>query len=221
MNKVKRVKYGRTRHLSVSQGYSNDDKVASRDEVIKALVGKRVIITEKMDGESSTIYPDGFTHARSVDSRHHDSRTLIKGIAASIGYQLNEGMRVCGENLFAKHSIEYHALPAYFLIYNIWQDDTCLDWDKTVDWATRLGLLAVPVIFDGIWETEEKAVSLWENYIATLPPNQESEGFVVRIADAFERKDFKDCVFKYVRSNHVQSSDHWMSSEMVVNSLSK
>ena len=31
-----------------------------------------------MDGENSTIYPDGYTHARSIDSAHHPSRSHLK-----------------------------------------------------------------------------------------------------------------------------------------------
>lgn len=36
-----------------------------------------VVITEKMDGENTTLYRDGL-HARSLDSRHHPSRNWVK-----------------------------------------------------------------------------------------------------------------------------------------------
>ena len=36
------------------------------------------------------------------------------------------------------------------------------------------------------------------------------EGYVVRVADSFSYKDFKQSVVKYVRANHVTTTKHWM-----------
>ena len=63
-------KYGRTYYLPISPGATSDDKVmASLDGL---MVGD-LLVTEKMDGENSTIHQGG-SHARSPDSRYHPSR---------------------------------------------------------------------------------------------------------------------------------------------------
>ena len=61
-----KYKYPRTYHLPFSKGYTSDDKVLKND---LHLIGKEIIITEKMDGENTSIYNSGF-HARSIDSLH-------------------------------------------------------------------------------------------------------------------------------------------------------
>ena len=54
-----RVKYPRTYHLPWSEGRTDDDKVLSDDS---QFIGKYVVVTEKMDGENTTIYSDGYLH---------------------------------------------------------------------------------------------------------------------------------------------------------------
>ena len=71
-------KYGRTFHLPQSPGATSDDKVM---DSIAALESGTLIITEKMDGENTTIHAGG-CHARSPDSRYHPSRDWVKAFAA-------------------------------------------------------------------------------------------------------------------------------------------
>src|SRR3546814_8478297 len=78
-------------------------------DTLAAFEGKRVIVTEKMDGENTTLYRD-YIHARSVDGRSHPSRDWVKQFRSGIAADIPEDWRVCGENLFAKHSIHYTAL---------------------------------------------------------------------------------------------------------------
>lgn len=106
-----RYKYPRTPHLPWSPGRSADD-VSWLDT--SALVGCGVVVTEKMDGENTTLYREGL-HARSVDSRHHPSRAWIKAFHAQWRHLIPPGWRFCGENLFAEHSIRYDSLPSYFI----------------------------------------------------------------------------------------------------------
>lgn len=68
------VKYPRTWHLPWSQGKTKDDKTLANCEHFQ---GKRVIVTEKMDGENCTIYKN-YIHARSIDGRDHWSRSWVK-----------------------------------------------------------------------------------------------------------------------------------------------
>ena len=55
---MERIKYPRTYHLPYSQS-KTDDKTLSNDDQFK---GMEVVVTIKMDGENTTIYPDGYIH---------------------------------------------------------------------------------------------------------------------------------------------------------------
>jgi len=100
------VKYSRTHHLPWSPGITDDDRVLTS---LNPFIGNRVIVTAKQDGECTTIYSD-YSHARSVDSGNHPSRAYIRYLQGKIGHDIPEGWRVCGENLYAQHSIAYENL---------------------------------------------------------------------------------------------------------------
>jgi len=123
------VKYPRTYHLPWSQGITNDDRTSS---AMNNWIGKRVIATEKMDGENTSMYPTGI-HARSVDGRHHSSRDWVKNYWGGIAHNIPPGMRVCGENMFAEHSIKYDELESYFYGFSVWDQTTCLSWDESIE----------------------------------------------------------------------------------------
>ena len=122
-------KYGRTYHLPISPGATSDDKVMT---ALDGLISNDLIVTEKMDGENTTIHSGG-SHARSPDSRHHPSRDWLKAFAAGISLQLAEGERIVGENLYARHSIIYEELPSYFLGFAWIVDGLVQSWDATVE----------------------------------------------------------------------------------------
>jgi hypothetical protein len=206
-----RVKYPRTRHLPNSPGASADDVHLSD---LSELLAGEVVLTEKMDGENTTIGP-GYVHARSVDSAGHPSRTWVRALAGQLAAEIPAGMRVCGENLYARHSIGYQQLSSYFLVFNIWQDDTCLDWDTTQDWADLLGLRCVPVLYRGDFPGPEGLTALWR----ATRDSERSEGFVVRTVRGFGRDQFGTHLAKWVRPSHVQTDQHWMSQAVRPNGL--
>jgi hypothetical protein len=198
---VEYVKYPRTYHLPWSPGKTEDDRTMQDLSVFE---GKRVIVTRKMDGENFSGYST-YCHARSIDGRSHYTRDWAKNFWMQRSYELPEGWRVCAENLYAVHSIKYENLPGYLLGFSIWNEfNHCLSWDDTVEWFNLLDIPMVPVLYDGIWdEAKIKALYNEKTDVGT------HEGYVVRIADAFEYKDFKTSVAKYVRANHVTSQKHW------------
>jgi hypothetical protein len=207
-----RVKYPRTRHLPNSPGATSDDVHLSD---LRALEAGEVVLTEKMDGENTTIGP-GYVHARSVDSAAHESRTWVRALAGELRSEIPDGMRVCGENLYARHSIGYHQLPAYFLVFNIWQDDLCLDWDSTQEWAELLGLHCVPVLYRGAFPGPEGLLRSW----TASRDTEQSEGFVVRTARSFGRDEFGTHLAKWVRPSHVRTDQHWMTAQVIPNQVS-
>ena len=206
-----RVKYPRTFHLPWSPGVSSDDRVM---ESLSGFENEEVVITAKMDGEQTSFYRDGF-HARSLDTPSHPSRDWLWKLHREVGYEIPEGWRVCGENLYAKHSIFYRHLPAYFLAFGIWNEkNVCLSWDETVEWAGLLGLSTVPVLERGPWnETAVRAIDI-QTY-----NGDPCEGYVVRVARAFHSKEFRNVAGKYVRKDHVHTHGHWMREAVVPNAL--
>jgi hypothetical protein len=209
-----RHKYPRTFHLPTSPGGTDDDKVLASTA---QFANKLVVVTEKLDGENTTI-GNTYSHARSTSSRHHESRSTVKALQATVGHTLPAGWRICGENLYAKHSIGYTTLPAYFLVFSIWDDNNrCLDWDQTREWAKLLGLHTVPVIYRGPFDGPT-IQRLWEAHTPSYGAPQ-SEGYVVRATSAFSYDSFSSHTGKYVRSNHVQTNKHWMHQTVIPNGL--
>jgi hypothetical protein len=205
-----RVKYNRTNHLPWSLGRTEDDKVLKNLSVFQ---GRRVVVTEKMDGENTTLYSDGL-HARSVDSKNHPSRNWLKSFHAGMQSDIPEGWRVCGENMFARHSIGYEELSSYFLGFSVWNEkNVCLSWGETEEWFHLLGVEPVRVLYQGVWD-EEKIKALWNESMS-----EKMEGYVVRTEDAFPYGKFKENVAKFVRPTHVQTQTHWMHQEVVPNGL--
>jgi len=84
----KYIKYPRTYHLPWSQPGRESDRYL---QDIKSFEEQQVIITEKRDGENATLYDD-YYHARSLDGRHHPSRSWIKNFHAKIAHYIPEDM---------------------------------------------------------------------------------------------------------------------------------
>jgi len=206
----KYIKYPRTYHLPFSPGRTEDDKTLKDCSIFE---NKDVIITTKMDGENTTGYWDGCIHARSLDSDNHKSRNWVKKYLSDRLYELPEGWRICGENLFAKHSIHYKDLPSYFNLFSIWNEkNECLSWDDTWEWAKLLDLHLVPYLHRGIWSEQ-----LTKDLSGMLKENV--EGFVVRSSESFTYAAFRLNVAKWVRANHVQTNQHWIKTKLIQNEI--
>ena len=201
------VKYPRTHHFSWSQCVRDDDRII---QSVDAFVGQRVIVSCKMDGENTSMYCDYF-HARSIDGRSHPSRDCAKNFWSKISHDIPEGWRVTAENLYAEHSIAYDALPSYLMGFGVWNErNELLAWDDMSEWLDLLGIVRVPVLYDGIWD--EKAIrKIAENMDFT-----KNEGIVVRVAGKIGYGEFRHKVAKFVRKDHVQTEKHWMYGQAVV-----
>ena len=206
-----RIKYPRTPHLPWSLGATGDDRWAL-EECLANLRRGEVVVTEKMDGENTTFYRDGL-HARSLESTRHPTRAFVQGLQAKVGYSIPEGFRICGENVYARHSISYRGLPGYFLVFSAWDRDTCLSWHETEEWAELLDLPVVPVLYRGPWN-ETAIRALYHE-----PREKEREGYVVRAAGSFELWEFGLSMAKFVRSGHVETDEHWLRQAIVPNAL--
>ena len=163
--------------------------------------------------------------ARSPDSNYHPSRIWRNNFWDIVKNDIPDGMRICGEYLYATHSIHYKNLPTYFLVFSIWDEATCLSWDETVEWSQLLNLQMVPFLYRGLYDPK---------IVLDLATSEEifggiREGVVIRKPEKFTYTDpdnFTQCSLdaakhytKWVRKNHVNTSNHWMFENIVPNEL--
>lgn len=208
---IERYKYPRTPHLPFSESIADDDKRLDSDKHFYEM--KDVIVTIKMDGENTTIYSDGYYHARSLDSAHKDYHSWLLSYIPKFQYLIPEGIRICGEYLYAKHSIEYVSLPTYFEAFSAWYENECFSWDDTEFLLKKIGLYHVPIIYIGKYDAN-KIIKLAKEAIA-----DGHEGIVVRNYNGFRYQDFSKNIAKYVRPNHVQTNKHWAQGKIESNKL--
>lgn len=194
------VKYPRTNHFPWSPGLTDDDRVLKNTA---AFDGQRVIVTKKLDGENCSMYSDHI-HARSIDSRGGEDRAWVKQFWSTFAHDIPPDWRICGENLWAQHSIRYTGLKSFFYGFSMWNErNVCLSWDETLMYFQILGIEPVPVIYDGIFS--EKNIRALENDMQW----EKDEGYVCRLADSFTYGQFKSSIAKFVRKGHVQTAKHW------------
>lgn len=211
-----RTHYPRTPHLPWSPGASSDDvRLTDLTDLtdLAGPTGSEVVVTEKLDGENTTLYADGL-HARSLDSAHHPSRGWVKALQGRIGPRIPTGWRICGENMFARHSIPYEDLASHFYGFSVWDGDTCLDWDRTVAFLRDLGIPTPPVLWRGVFDARAE-----RTLRALRLDTGHQEGYVVRPAGEHPAAAFGRRVAKWVRPGHVRTDTHWMHATVVPNTL--
>lgn len=207
---IARWKFPRTPHHPLSSSVSADDLIGS-----DCLKNKEVYITEKLDGECTTIYSDGYVHARSINSdQSHESRSWINMYANCVCWELQPGWRICGENLYAKHSISYNRLSSYFYGFAVFDaENICLSLEKTSSFFKNVGAVMPKVLYVG--EYSERVIEKLSKTIIT----SETEGFVIRNVDSFSYEDYAKNTLKWVRPNHVQTNEHWLQTKIIKNGL--
>ncbi|WP_229367705.1 RNA ligase family protein [Fibrisoma limi] len=136
-----------------------------------------------------------------------------------IRHELGE-LEVFGENLYAIHSIRYSQLDSHFFVFAIRDADRWLSWEEVVfytrlldfDTVPQLALCNQPFTADQV-QGQVKALagqpSVFGSVDALTGFPCSREGIVSRNADGFPVAQFANNVFKYVRSGHVQTDEHW------------
>lgn len=218
-------KYNRTFHLPWSRGATSDDKIAT---TIDSVLNTEIVITEKMDGSNTSLEANGCFSRSHSGAPTHPSFDGLKALHASIKYKIPEDFQFFGEWCFAKHSILYSELPAYFMLFNVRELRHNLSkssliwnsWDDVELWAEELEVPTVPVLFRGTVKTESSLQELTESFMKN--PSKCGgiiEGVVVRVASSFDDNQFSNSVLKMVRANHVTTSEHWAHSEIIRNMI--
>ncbi len=216
-------KYARTFHLPWSPGGTHEDKRAAS---VSQLLNVPIVISEKMDGSNTSLEHDGCYARTHAGAPTHPSFDGLKALHASVKWAIPTNLQIFGEWCFARHSIAYDALPGYFLMFGIRalleapEDNFWYTWQEVEDWANQLALSTVPILFKGQVSSEKELKDLTEELAyQSSACGGVREGVVVRVAGSFADAQFGTCMAKWVRKDHVQTSEHWKDQEIVRNKL--
>lgn len=203
-------KYPRTYHFPSSPGVQSDDKIMKD---IDRLIGVPVTITEKLDGSNVTLC-NGEVYSRAVSSpSQHAWHGMVRKHHAWKTRDLGPDYKICGEDMYAIHSIEYDGFreSETFRVFNILYKDTWLSFDDRANVCQQLGLLMTPVWQRGAVFNSRQDIDNWLSTSMKIGSRlgPDIEGFVIQIEDAFHQDDFRNCLAKYVRAGHVQTDQHW------------
>ena len=213
MKELKRYKYPRTYHLPYSPGVASDDLKLQNDKRFK---DDFIVATVKMDGENATIYSDGYYHARSLDSKHKHYHSWLLNYIPQIVDAIPDGWRICGEYMFAEHSIFYKNLDSYFYVISVWNEhNDCLSWNDTIEFCKKNNLTLVKEVYRGIYD-RDIIKNLAEEQIS-----KDQEGLVIRSLKGFSYDTFGSNTAKYVRSSHIKTDRHWSFGIIQKNQLRK
>lgn len=209
---MKYIKHPRIYHLPFSPGVGKEDRILDN---LYNLQSNIIVVLLKLDGENTSLYRD-YIHARSLTFTPHPSRNWLKAYHQQIKHIIPEGWRICGENMYAKHSIYYKNLDSYFYVHSIWDENNiCLSWRETDRFCRQNNLALVPVFYIGPWDIRElEKISKLETY-----NEDEVEGFVVRTLDKIPYLLYNEYVAKWVRANHIKTDIHWRHTKIEKNLL--
>lgn len=217
-------KYPRTYHLPFSPEIHSDDKVCDIS-FLKEIIEKKqaIVITEKLDGGNCCLSYKGVFARSHSETTSHPTFDYIKNVHYFPKKGNFSNKKIFGENLYGIHSIEYTNLKDYFYVFGILEaadidnmfdkskmSDRFMSWDDTISFCNTNNFEHVPVVFEGKIES----LKWLENFLKEELKKEsalggEREGFVIRVRRSFDKNDFSKKVFKYVRSGHVQTDEHW------------
>lgn len=201
-------KYNRTYHLPWSPGSTNDDRISSG---VDSLLGKEIVITEKLDGENCGMTNDGvYARSHAAFTTSQWSREVRQLHTIKVKGQLEDDVFIFGENMEGIHSIEYTNLTSYFYIFGVRNNNIWIPWEGVEEYSYLLDIPTVPVLFKGVVNNEKELKDIVESLVSK--PSQlggQIEGVVVRNASLFHNDEFAENVMKWVRKGHVQTDYHW------------
>jgi hypothetical protein len=248
-------KYPRTRHILDSRLQPGDEDLSAAG--FEEIDGHHLVVEEKVDGANAAISFDqdgclllqsrGHYLTGGPFERHF---ALLKrwahGIAGLLWPVLRTNFIVYGEWVYAKHTIFYDALPAYFLEFDV-LDRKAGRFLGTLERRALLGglpIASVPVLHEGGVRNPDMLTAMigpsayktagWRAHLAqaaATPPHRAGqvarqtdasdlmEGLYIKVEEGGEVR----ARFKYVRHDFLlavtNSESHWQSRPILPNRL--
>ena len=209
-------RFPHTPHLAwLGEGSPRDDKVMSPTEAAALLAGE-VVVEEKLDGANVgfSLAPDGSLRAQNrgqyLAEPHAGQFARLPAWLAQHG----EGLRavltpnliIFGEWCAARHSLDYAALPDWFLLFDVYDREAGRFWSaaRRNALASSAGLVTEPPVLHG--KTTVPALK----QLVTTKQSHYREGSLEGVVIRNESTEWCDARAKLVRPDFTQAIDtHW------------
>jgi ATP-dependent RNA circularization protein (DNA/RNA ligase family) len=209
-------RFPHTPHLAwLGEGTPRDDKVMSHHEA-SSLLANEVIVEEKLDGANLgfSLAPDGRLRAQNrgqyLLEPHTGQFARLPDWLAQHGDALHTvltpNLIVFGEWCAARHSLDYAALPDWFLLFDVYDRSTDRFWSTSRRnmLANQAGLMTVPKIVC------EKSTLQSLKQIVTSTPSHYRQGPLEGIVIRQESAQWCEARAKLVRPDFTQAIEtHW------------
>ena len=209
-------RFPHTPHLVwLGEGSPRDDKVLSPTEVTALLAGD-VVVEEKLAGANVglSLAPEGSLRAQNrgqyLAEPHAGQFARLPAWLAQHGEALRAvlapNLILFGEWCAARHSLDYAALPDWFLLFDVYDRATGRFWSTSRRnvLASEAGLVIVPTVLRG-----KATITALKQLVATKESHYRKgalEGVVIRR----ESTDWCEARAKLVRPDFTQAIDtHW------------
>ena len=219
-------RYPHTPHLAwMGEISPRDDKVLSSSEATVLLAGD-VVVEEKLDGANVglSLAPDGLLRAQNrgqylVEPHAGQFARLPAWLA-----QHGEGLRAVltpnlmlfGEWCAARHSLDYAALPDWFLIFDVYDRSAGRFWTsaRRNELAATLGLSTVPRLLEGRYTLAQL------KEVLSRQQSQFRQGTLEGMVIRRESAEWCEARAKLVRSDFTQTiGEHWSKRRIEWNRL--
>lgn len=219
-------RYPHTPHLAwLGANQPRDDKVLSPAEATELLDGE-VTVEEKLDGANLGISmtADGSLRAQNRGQYLHEPFSgqfsklhhWLMSHEASLKAALRPGLIAFGEWCAARHSLNYSALPDWWLLFDIYDRDTHSFWhsSRRNEWAAEAGVRSVVAIAQGRFTLQQLKELLIESH------SQYRDGSMEGIVIRKENPCGVEARAKLVRPDFVQGiEEHWRKRPIQWNRL--
>lgn len=219
-------RFPHTPHLAwLGEGSPRDDKVLSPDEVTALLAGD-VVAEEKLDGANLglSLGPDGGLRAQNrgqyLAEPHAGQFARLPAWLAQHGEGLRKvltpKLMLFGEWCAARHSLDYAALPDWFLLFDVYDRSIGRFWSsaRRNEMAGTLGLSTVPRLLDGRYTLAQL------KDVLSRQQSQFRQGTLEGMVIRRESAQWCEARAKLVRPDFTQTiGEHWSRRRLEWNQL--
>jgi len=220
-------RFPHTPHLAwLGEGRPRDDKVLAPHDA-RELLSHEVVVEEKIDGANLGFSVDehgallaqnrGTYLSLSLEGGHGQWKPLKRWLAPrakDLAEALFPDLMLFGEWCYAVHSVRYTRLPAWFIMFDVYDRVNGQFWSvaRRDALASTLGLAVAPRLGAGRFDLPQLEALLGNSRLADGP----AEGLYIR-RDVGEHLVARA---KLVRGEFVQTIDeHWSKKALVPNAL--